>query len=279
MKKIILFIISVVMLVSLIGCTSSTAKKAVEQGKLAMANKEYDKAIASFQLAIDEGMKDEDIINLTKIIDNYRKADNSFKDGQYDSSKKYLDSIKEDYSKYIIKDDIEKLKLTIDNKIKEVQNINDDIEKVNTLINNKKYDDGKKLIDELNKKSLNEEQKNKLLELDKKISLELSQIEVKKKEEEAKKKEEEAKIAAEKKAKEELEKKKANNNQITEARAVELVKQYVKNNGKSLAPIYAIKSKDEKEYTVHGYEDMGTHIATFGWYTVDRKTGKVVSMF
>lgn len=60
-EKIKLIAISLLVVISMVGCESSTAKKAVEQGKLLMTGKEYDKALALFKLAIDEGSKDEEI--------------------------------------------------------------------------------------------------------------------------------------------------------------------------------------------------------------------------
>ena len=52
MKKIGIIITLILLVVSLVGCENSESKKAVEQGKVEMNNKEYDKALASFKVAL-----------------------------------------------------------------------------------------------------------------------------------------------------------------------------------------------------------------------------------
>ena len=52
-------IVMSLLIMSMVGCGNNTANKAIEQGKLAMASKEYDKALRLFQLAIDEGQIEE----------------------------------------------------------------------------------------------------------------------------------------------------------------------------------------------------------------------------
>ncbi|WP_129725997.1 lysozyme inhibitor LprI family protein [Ectobacillus funiculus] len=44
----------------LVGCNNGTYEKAMEQGKLALANREFDKALASFELALKEEPKDKE---------------------------------------------------------------------------------------------------------------------------------------------------------------------------------------------------------------------------
>jgi hypothetical protein len=41
-------------------------------------------------------------------------------------------------------------------------------------------------------------------------------------------------------------------------------------------PVFAIDSTIDNSYFVHVYEDMPDHTATFGWYVVDKKTGKAL---
>ncbi|MNJ01102.1 hypothetical protein D3C85_1734260 [compost metagenome] len=39
-----------------------------------------------------------------------------------------------------------------------------------------------------------------------------------------------------------------------------------------------IDSDDNNKYTVQVFEDMQDHIATYGWYYVNKTTGKVTKM-
>ena len=48
------------MLLLLAGCGNATYDKAMEQGKLAVAKGEYDKAAGLFELALDEKPKDKE---------------------------------------------------------------------------------------------------------------------------------------------------------------------------------------------------------------------------
>ncbi len=36
-----------------------------------------------------------------------------------------------------------------------------------------------------------------------------------------------------------------------------------------------IDSQDSNYYSVHVYEDMSDHVATFNWYSIDKKTGDI----
>lgn len=118
MKKIKIAVVLILILVNFTGCTNSLADKAVEQGKLALANLEYDKALGSFELAIDEGSKDKEIKIMVDIIKEYKKSLNLFKKGETENSKRIISNINKDYSRYTIKEEIENLNESIDSKIK-----------------------------------------------------------------------------------------------------------------------------------------------------------------
>ena len=64
--------------------------------------------------------------------------------------------------------------------LKKLKETNNNITKLEGLIEEKKYDEAKTLIEEINKNSLNEEQKNKVNELNSKIDSELAEIEAQK---------------------------------------------------------------------------------------------------
>ncbi|MCI9978122.1 DUF1311 domain-containing protein [Clostridioides difficile] len=169
MNKIKTIIVVSLLAISMVGCGNSTAKKAIEQGKLAMASKEYDKALASFQLAVDEGSKDEEILNISEIIEKYNEANNIFKEGKIEEAKKIVDEINEEYKKYAIKDDIETLKKSIEDNHKVAKEIKSEIDKLSNLVEEKKYDEANNVISSLEGKELTEEQINKVSEMKNKI--------------------------------------------------------------------------------------------------------------
>ena len=57
MKQLLAALLTTILLV---GCNNGTYEKAMEQGKLALANGEFDKALASFELALQEEPNDKD---------------------------------------------------------------------------------------------------------------------------------------------------------------------------------------------------------------------------
>lgn len=181
MKKIKIILFLLVVAITMVGCESSTAKKAVEQGKLAMASKEYDKALGSFKLAIDEGSKNEEIKIISSIIDTYNQANREFESNNIEESKKIIDGINENYVQYSIKDDVDSLNKKIDEKLIMQDEINSSIEAVKELVINKDYNDAKKVIEELSKKELGENNKKEIEELNNTIESELEKIEANKK--------------------------------------------------------------------------------------------------
>ncbi|GIM29366.1 hypothetical protein CPJCM30710_20320 [Clostridium polyendosporum] len=172
------------------GCSSRLADKAIEQGKLELSNKEYDKAVASFQLALDEDSNNKEAKELKDIIDGYLKAKKAYDNNNLDESKKLVEGINEKYMNLSIKDDIDKLKADIKDAQQTIAEINQSIEKLNILVNDKKYDEAKALSQELNGKHLSDEQRGKLAEIVKRMNDELAKIEADKKAEEEQKKKE-----------------------------------------------------------------------------------------
>lgn len=183
MKKIGIIAISILLCISMVGCKSSVSKKAEEQGKLAMANKEYDKALASFKLALDEGINDKEVQRLTNIIDHYNQANMKFEKGDLKEANKIINSIDEEEIDYSIKEDIDSLKA----KINKQEKINNTIANIKELIKDKKYNDAKKLIEDIDIDKLNKKDKNEINELNDNINLGLSQIENENRAEENKK--------------------------------------------------------------------------------------------
>lgn len=79
-----------------------------------MANLEYDKALASFKLAIDEGDDNEEIAELSDIIETYLKANKEYEAEAYTAAKDTIAGINSGYTKFSIRTDIDTLKENIE---------------------------------------------------------------------------------------------------------------------------------------------------------------------
>jgi uncharacterized lipoprotein len=71
---------------------------------------------------------------------------------------------------------------------------------------------------------------------------------------------------------------------ITGAQAENLVREFLKKKGEYIPSIISVDNEDDKTFTVHCYDVIGKgtseqHTATSGWYTVDKATGEIKSMF
>lgn len=262
MRKRVVLVGFVLATMILVGCGNDAVKNYIDKSKSTMEAKEYDKALVAIQLALDEDKDNVEANKIFKIISIYEETKTLLANNNVILAKEELEKLEDDYTNYSIKDDIEILRKDIDDKLKVVEEINSKLDNISKLIDEKGYSEAKALFLEVSKESLSEEQKNKANELNAKIDFELVKIDAQKKAEE------QARIEEEKRK-----------NTITRGKAVELVKSYLKNKGESLPPILEVDAESDKEFTVHGYADMGTHTATSGWYYVNKNTGNVTSMF
>ena len=90
MKKSI-FIIAVCVLM-LTSCTSSTAKKAVEETKLAIAKGDFTAALNYAELALNEGYKDDEFSELVKLVESYRDARSALDDTDPDKAEEIINN-------------------------------------------------------------------------------------------------------------------------------------------------------------------------------------------
>lgn len=274
MRKKIAVCIMLILALGVTGCGNSLVKKSIEQAKTSIEIKDYDKALLSLEIALDEDSDNEEAKKLYGIVDKYQKSKKLLEENNVDEAKKSLDEINSEYVNYTIKEDVDSLRHQIEDKIKEIELINSDLTKLVGLIDEKRYDEAIILFEEINKSSLNEEQKTKANELKTRIDTELAEIEAQKKAEEEARLAEEARRLEEERAKLE-----ESNKLITADKAIELVKNYLINKGQYVPGKFMIGSETNDEYSIRAYDDMGDHEATSGWYIVNKKTGNIQSMF
>ena len=143
--------------------------------KILIENKEYDKAILSLEMALDEDKDNEEANKLYEIVDAYQKTKKAMEENNIEEAKKILASINEEDINYSIKDDIDGLKNEMENYYKEVEQVNNHLIESEKLFNENKYVDCKVYLvanilgsqeDEIeDNKYATEEQKQKALEL------------------------------------------------------------------------------------------------------------------
>ncbi|ENB9403060.1 MULTISPECIES: hypothetical protein [Bacillus cereus group] len=188
----------------LAGCGDKTANKAIEQGKLALANKEYDKALASFSLALDEKSDEAKVLHTqtkkwmdamkAKDEQNWDEANKLF--GEVVETKGGISSLKEDAKK--MKGELKSNKETLDT-------YNNKLSQAQELINNKSLDEAKQLLSTVQQETATNEKlkehNQKVTQLMATVDMELTKIEDEKKQKEVKEKKqaEEKKRAEEKK--------------------------------------------------------------------------------
>ncbi|MDU4318684.1 MULTISPECIES: hypothetical protein [Clostridium] len=202
MKSKILSIVGVLMIgLIFVGCGNSVVKQSIEQAKNAIESKEYHKALASLELALDEDKDNEEANKIYSIVDGYQKAKKLVDENKIIEAKEIIDGINSDYINYAIKEDIDNLKSQVDNYLKEVENITALLNEAENMFNNKQYTECKSHINDkiLSSQYVTDEQKVKAEELIKKSDEAINEIEAQRVAEEKKKKEEAKKAEEEKK--------------------------------------------------------------------------------
>lgn len=191
MKKIIRISISVIMIALLCSCGSKVGKQAVEQGKLAMASSDYQTALNSFQLAVNEGIKDTDVQNMLDVLTAYQSAKTAVEKGDYDGAESTLNAITVDYSAYSIKNDIDTMKNDIENHKAEIADIAAKMQSAQTAVDGEDYYTAQSIIADLKTKPLTQEQLNQVNAWNDTVNGKIAELEQAKAEAEKKAKEEE----------------------------------------------------------------------------------------
>lgn len=202
MKKILAAFLTILLLA---GCGNETYDKAMEQGKLAVAKGEYDKALGLFELALDEKPKDKEAKSKYDILVALSNVEEAVKNEKWDEALlKGNKLLKEKDLASSLKKEVEQYIQTAEAGKKKLQLVTEKIEKIKTLVNEKNYVEAQKLINELKQDQI-------LKEVDQRYSEEVGNIELAVNEEIKKQKAAEEAVAKEK-ARVEAEKKK---NEIT----------------------------------------------------------------
>jgi len=216
--------------------TNKMAKKGIEL----MAEKEYNESIAAFDLVLDDKPNDKEVLQSKDMIEKYLEAKKLFDAGKTEEANKEVKEISKNYSNFNgFNKDVDSLTKEIDESMKADIEISNNINKIRALVNVKKYNESKKLINQLGKEKLSEIQTQQIKDLKSVIDSELATIEYENK----------AKVAAEAEA--EVKKKaivlnSSNNNttsnSVTQAKAYDLVMSVPHlNNNTEIVSLGAIK--------------------------------------
>jgi hypothetical protein len=138
------------MLLLLAGCGNATYDKAMEQGKLAVAKGEYDKAAGLFELALDEKPDDTEAKHFYEILIALSDVKEAVNSGKWEEAlTKANKLLKEKNLPSSMKKDIQQSIQTAESAQKQFKAVTERIEKIKTLVNEKKYVEAQNLINEL----------------------------------------------------------------------------------------------------------------------------------
>lgn len=132
------------------GCNSGTYDKAMEQGKLALADGEFDKAQASFELALDEKPKDEEAKRLYENVSDYNEVKKDIEEADWeDALTKAKSLLKEEDLAANMKEALEEYVKTASDNEKQSDDVAKKLEEIQQTIGAGDYGDAQKSIDEL----------------------------------------------------------------------------------------------------------------------------------
>ena len=150
----VLIILSLVSTLMLTGCTNSTFNKSMEEGKLALASKEYEKANGLFSLALEEKENSKEAKELKESTEKLVEINKLNSEGNLVDAIKLCDELKGlNIESEIILKEVDRKRNELQEKLDKVNDENKDIEekitKAESLISNKQYEDARKLLNEL----------------------------------------------------------------------------------------------------------------------------------
>jgi len=149
MKKLTLLIGIIFLLAS---CGDSTYSKAMDQGKLALAGSEFDKALASFELALEEKPKDYEAKNSIENLTTFNEVKKAIEQGQWDDAVSMADFLlkKQNLASSVEKELEAYKEIAMLNK-EQHQTVSDKVEAIQALVNEGKYEEARENFDVLKK--------------------------------------------------------------------------------------------------------------------------------
>lgn len=268
----------------LFGCSNETFDKAVEQGKLALANKEYTNANASFEIALKE-KKDEEVQTLQKQASKMEKALIAKEKLDIDNAIKLFDEVstmKDGLE--TVKNEAKKEKETLTQYKDKRENYNKELQTAQDLLDEKKFDESKVILTKVQQETTSDKM---FTEQNQKVTEQLEKLEREKNAavEEEKRQEEQKKAAEQKKQQQAKEQQKqtaqSSKQKLSPTDAENKVRKTlnITNNSK----VYCeYESVEGEEYVIHVYQIVsdkeGGHTATYGWFNVNSNTGEVHKM-
>lgn len=189
-KKTKVVSVSIIVIVIVLICggfffykTSSTDRE-IKKGVELISEKQYEKAVATFELVLDDNNSNTKASELKDMVQNYLDSKKLFDENKFADAKDKIDSINEDYNNYpSLKDDVNNLKDKINANIKNDNSIKDDINKVRDLINENRFSEAKNIIKKLQDKKLDDNQKQQVSDLEGRVDSELEKADTSKEDE------------------------------------------------------------------------------------------------
>jgi len=268
----------------LFGCSNETFDKAVEQGKLALANKEYTNANASFEIALKE-KKDEEVQTLQKQASKMEKALIAKEKLDIDNAIKLFDQVstmKDGLE--TVKNEAKKEKETLTQYKDKRENYNKELQTAQDLLSEKKFDESKVILTKVQQETTSDKM---FTEQNQKVTEQLEKLEKEKNAavEEEKRQEEQKKAAEQKKKQQAKEQQKqtaqSSKQKLSPTDAENKVRKTlnITNNSKVYCEYEGVEGE---EYVIHVYQivsdEEGGHTATYGWFNVNSNTGEVHKM-
>lgn len=175
-KKINVFFVCLALCIAFSACNktkNNDNNEAFKDGKVELEAGNYKKALAYFELAQEEGNKDEEITELIDAINIYTDALDDYNDGEYEKALKTLKSIKVSNDARSFRSDISHLKQKIQDSIDSQNEVDNRLSKAEDMIKVGEYKKAEKIIKELDSDdNLSEDQEKWLTSLKHQIKFE-----------------------------------------------------------------------------------------------------------
>lgn len=157
-KALILVLLITVLVLNIIPCISSA--KALDKGKELINERQYEKAVVSLELALDENPKNKEAKELKDMVESYLEANKALENGNLRKAEvklKFIGNKENDFP--VFKQCVDNLKKYIDEKTEYDKNVKSDMKKLEKFIDNKNYSEAILLTKSLEGRIIEKDQK------------------------------------------------------------------------------------------------------------------------